>query len=76
MIQEPILRAALCYPAERSLTSRVRLFSIKLLSIAHKNGCLFLMFDLNKKIKVHSVSGIYGDHLEPQCQKWCILPLR
>ena len=27
MIQEPILRAALCYPAERSLTSRVRLLS-------------------------------------------------
>ena len=26
-------------------------------------------------MKVHSVSGIYGDHLEPQCQKWCILPL-
>jgi len=22
------------------------------------------------------VSGIYGDHLEPQCQKWCILPLK
>ena len=26
-------------------------------------------------IKVQSVSGIYKDHYEPQCQKWCILPL-
>ena len=21
------------------------------------------------------MSGKYGDHFEPQCQKWCILPL-
>ena len=41
----------------------------------HKKGCLFLIFDLNEKIKVQSVSGIYGHHLEPQCRKWCILPL-
>ena len=29
MIREPILRAALCYPAERSLASGVRLLSKK-----------------------------------------------
>ena len=32
MIQEPILRAALCYPAERSLTSRVGLEKSRLFS--------------------------------------------
>ena len=44
-------------------------------ALDHKKGCLFLISDLNEKIKVPSVSGVYGDNFEPQCQKWCILPL-
>ena len=27
----------------------------------------------NEKVKVEAVVGIYGDHSEPQCQKWCKL---
>ena len=41
----------------------------------HKKGNLFLVFDLSEKIKVQLVSGIYGEHSEPQCQKRGILPL-
>ena len=40
-----------------------------------ENGCLFLLLDLYEQIIVHSVSGIYGDHSEPQYQKWCIFSL-
>ena len=89
MIQVLLLRAALYYPAERSLTSHRTLFSIPYAALQykaivycfllsppdHKKGCLFLIFDLNEKIKVQSVSGIHRHDSEPQCQKWCILPL-
>ena len=36
MIRKPILRAALCYPAERSLTSHGTLFSIPCAALQYK----------------------------------------
>ena len=56
MIWEPILRAALCYPAERSLTSHGTLFSISCAAPQYKAIIYwFLLRSRTRDVKERSV---------------------